>query len=64
MITEIGCSAFENCSALEKILIPKGTKKIGNDAFKGCVSLKDVTIPACLYSDKIKIDKNAKIKHE
>ena len=33
---EIGESAFQGCSKLEKVVIPENVKKIGQNAFKGC----------------------------
>ena len=35
-VTSIGERAFQNCSALEKILIPPSVTSIGRDAFAGC----------------------------
>ena len=37
--------AFVNSVRLEKVILPKGIKAIGNRAFSGCTHLKDVDIP-------------------
>lgn len=42
-VTEIGSSAFKNCSALTSIEIPSALT-IGYDAFKGCTNLIDIKI--------------------
>ena len=42
----IANSAFENCSKLETIDIPKSTVRLGNRAFVGCTSMKSIIIPA------------------
>ena len=44
-VTSIGSSAFENCSSLKSINIPKGVTSIENWAFSGCSSLESITIP-------------------
>ena len=38
-------SAFQNCSRLKEIRMPKCLKKIGRNAFEGCESLKNIQIP-------------------
>lgn len=49
-ITEIGATAFEDCSNLTKITIPDGVTKIGNDAFNDCSNLTSITIPDSVTS--------------
>ena len=45
-LTIIGTSAFENCSALNVIILPDGVSAVGDAAFKGCINLEEVLIPA------------------
>ena len=47
-VTEMGCSAFHNCTALSSINIPKVTD-IKEDAFYGCNSLQEINIPEVNY---------------
>lgn len=44
-VTIIGSSAFESCSKLSSVTIPKTVRKIGNSAFSRCSSLTSVNIP-------------------
>ena len=44
-VTEIGDSAFENCTGLKSITIPSSVTEIGEVAFSRCTGLKSVTIP-------------------
>ena len=44
-VTEIGASAFENCTSLTSITIPNYVTWIGRKAFMMCTSLTSVTIP-------------------
>ena len=37
---------FENCTALETIVLPDNLTYIGLDTFAGCTNLKNITIPA------------------
>jgi len=39
-------SAFRDCGALEKIIMPDGVKTIGSSAFYGCLNLKSVILPS------------------
>ena len=43
--TEIGKSAFSECSSLASITIPNSVTEIGDEAFIECTSLTDVVIP-------------------
>lgn len=42
----ISSSAFENCIALQEIILPEGLTTIGERAFAGCDSLKEFAIPS------------------
>src|SRR5712671_6575229 len=44
-ITNIGDSAFNNCSSLTNVTLSDGLANIGNYAFQGCFKLAGVTIP-------------------
>ena len=64
--------AFEGCSSLEKVKLPKNLKKIENKAFYRCSSLKEIELPEtvtdiewsafafCTSLESIKIPKNVK----
>lgn len=45
-VDEIGASAFEGCTALNEVELPKGLLSIGNNAFAGCTSLESVDFNA------------------
>ena len=45
-VTEIGASAFKNCSSLTTLTTPAGLTTIGDSAFKGCSSLGSIALPA------------------
>ena len=49
-VTEIGTSAFSDCSGLTSVSIPDSVTSIGNSAFSGCKSLTSVTIPDSVTS--------------
>ncbi|MGM9616542.1 leucine-rich repeat protein [Butyricicoccus sp.] len=49
-VTEIGESAFSECSKLTTINMSTGLKSIGFWAFKNCSSLTSITIPASVTS--------------
>ena len=44
-VTKIGPEAFQNCSTLTSISIPRGPVSIGDNAFNSCSSLKDISLP-------------------
>ena len=44
-VTNIGKSAFENCTTIKKISIWAEIEIIDDSAFKGCTSLKEISIP-------------------
>ncbi|MBO5981662.1 MAG: leucine-rich repeat protein, partial [Clostridia bacterium] len=45
-ITEIGSSAFADCTALKQINIPQSIQSILDYAFTGCTSLTEITVPS------------------
>ena len=49
-VTIIGYGAFEQCSSLTSITIPKGVTLISAYAFLGCSSLTSITIPESVTS--------------
>ena len=49
-VTEIGESAFENCTSLTSVTIPDSVTSIGFCAFYNCKSLTSVTIPDSVTS--------------
>lgn len=57
-VTNIGYSAFLNCSALERIELPNSVTSLGSECFENCSSLKEVvlsnqltTIPRYCFDD-------------
>ena len=56
-VTEIVDFAFEDCTSLESITIPKSVTKIGWGAFFRCASLKKVSLPK-----KVKLGNNVFFK--
>ena len=44
-VTDIGNSAFSDCSSLTNIVIPNSVTDIGNSAFSDCSSLSNIVIP-------------------
>jgi len=44
-VTNIGSSAFQNCSNLTSVTIPNSVTNIGASAFSGCSKLESITIP-------------------
>ena len=49
-MTNIGESAFSDCSSLAGVTIPDSVTNIGNYAFTGCSSLTSITIPNSVTS--------------
>ena len=49
-VTNIGSSAFSECTYLASVTIPNGVTSIGSSAFYDCVSLTSVTIPNSVTS--------------
>jgi hypothetical protein len=47
-IERLDSNLFEECSALEKVIIGEGMTEIGGYAFSNCTALKYVTLPATL----------------
>ncbi len=44
-VTEIGMSAFYNCTELTSVSLPETLDKIGPSSFSGCTALTTITIP-------------------
>ena len=44
-VTEIGASAFKNCTRLSSIQMPEGLTIINNSAFEGCTGLDRIKVP-------------------
>lgn len=44
-ILKIGSSAFEDCTALEVVDLPRTLTRLGERAFAGCESLKEIELP-------------------
>ena len=44
-VTDIGYSAFENCTGLTSITIPDSVTRIGDFAFNKCTGLTSITVP-------------------
>ena len=49
-LTDIGSSAFENCTLLSSISLPTTLKSIGDQAFQKCTALRNVTFPEGLLT--------------
>ena len=45
-VEEIGAFAFNECTSLEQLILPKTLKKLGEKAFYHCASIEEVIIPA------------------
>ena len=50
-VTEIGSSAFRNCSSLTEITIPVNVTSIGSSAFRDCTNLKEINYNAVAVAD-------------
>lgn len=44
-VTNIGEKAFENCTALQSVVLPEGLERVDLWAFRGCTNLQSVTFP-------------------
>lgn len=55
-VTSIGESAFEGCSRLTSITIPKSVTSIGVHAFNGCISLKTIKYDGTWEQNKITLE--------
>ncbi len=44
-VTEIGSSAFRNCTTLTKVTMPSSVVSIGSDAFRNCTGLTSAKLP-------------------
>lgn len=54
---------FSNCSDLESIAVPDGTKQIMSRAFHGCTKLKEIYIPQSVdYIDRNAFDECNSLK--
>lgn len=45
-VTEIGASAFSDCSGLMQVVFSFGMTEIGDNAFNNCSNLSEITIPS------------------
>ena len=55
----LGSGAFDNCTALEEILIPSSVEYIGEDVFKDCKQLKYISYTGSQEEwEQIKIEEN------
>ena len=49
-VTRIGVEAFQNCDALQSVIIPEGVSSIGEGAFQWCNNLLMVELPSTITS--------------
>ena len=49
-VTEIGSSAFRNCSGVTSVTLPEGLTKINANAFQSCSGLQSCNMPTTLTS--------------
>ncbi len=52
-IKTISPIAFQNCTALENVVIPNTVTSIGWEIFRGCTSLKSLTLPQIGATDEL-----------
>ena len=57
-VTTIGDSSFENCSALNSLIIGESVSNISKTAFSGCSKLSDVEWNTITYKDFLSISTN------
>ena len=48
LLSSLGDYAFQNCTSLEKVVLPASYASLPNYLFDGCKSLREVTLPADL----------------
>ena len=60
-VTNVGASAFVNCSSLSSVTLASTVTKIGDDAFNGCKQLKEITLPSSCSSIGERAFQNTKI---
>ena len=52
-VIEILSGAFEGCTGITSITIPKSVTSVGSDTFRGCTGIKEINVPAdASYVDK------------
>ena len=49
-LTQIGSSAFADCTRLKSIILPESIKEIGQNAFQSCTGLDAIRLPSNLTS--------------
>lgn len=49
-VTSIGSNAFENCSRIQKVVLPENVEVIGDDVFAGCSGITEIET-ARLYNE-------------
>lgn len=47
-VTDIGASAFDNCTNLTRVQLPSTVTNIGEEAFGGCTELSKINFPASI----------------
>ena len=60
-VTEIGISAFADCTSLSCIKLPATLKVIGTEAFNGCTSLGEIELPDGLEELGSKVFKDSRV---
>ena len=49
-VTSLGARCFENCSALNSVVVPSSVTSLGSGCFSGCSGLTSITIPSSVTS--------------